>query len=168
MVIIQYDHDNSFPLSTLGANTAILGATKIDSTRLNGFRIAKVRITAAITGKTTAEGPIAWGLCCNLTAARLKAIIEADPQASTEDDEHGSGEWLMHMGMMTLATTAGPLTGGLGGPNVAAQHEEHKINWSVIAGKSFDLWAYNMSGSPLTTGAIIQSFQEIFGVWLRD
>ncbi len=167
MVVITYEHDLSFALGALAANTALKGATKIDSSRLNGFRVAKVRLAATIRGKTTDEGPILWGLSANMSAAEIKAAIEADPQDSTADNSKGEGAWLTFLGQITHGSVEGPLTGGIG-PDVSAPVMDVKVNWSVLEGKDFSLFAYNMDSGALTTGATIAAVLEIFGVWLRD
>lgn len=169
MVVIQYENDFVLAIGALAANDAVNGQTKIDSTRLNGFRIAKVKIVATLRGKTASEGPLLWGLCCNMNAAELEAAIEADPQSSVADNDKGEGQWLSILGMIPFGMTAGPLTSTGGAIAGAAAHmDDHKVNWSVIEGKTFDLFVYNMEGSAVTTGGIIEAAMEIFGVWLRD
>ncbi len=170
MVIVQYDQDLSLSLGTLGAVDAIAQASaKIDAGRENGFRIAKLNIMGTLTGKTATEGPIAWGIACNMNAAEIELAIESDPQDSAENDDRGVGTWLKPLGMITLEQTAGPLTGGGSGGTQGgvATMIEVKVNWSVLEGHDFTVWAYNQ-GSALTTGAILTFFVEYFGVWLRD
>ncbi len=170
MVIIQYESDLELALSTLGAATGIVVNTKIDSSRLNGFRVAKTRIAATLTGKTAGEGPIAWGLSANLSAAEIKAIIEADPQDKTRDDSRGVGAWLTYMGIIPLEMTAGGLTGPAGGGAAGhpVQMEALKVNWSILEGKGFNVWAFNMDTGALTGGTIITCVMENMGVWLND
>ncbi len=170
MVVILYDQDLSLGLGTLAAVDAIAQAGKIDASRLNGFRIAMLRIVATVTGKTTAEGPLIWGIACNMDAAEIEAALEADPQSSADDDERGVGQWLKILGMIPLETTFGALTGGPGGPSAGsavATPMDVKVNWSVLEGKEFVIWAYNQ-GAALTSGTIITCAIEYFGVWLRD
>lgn len=163
-VVIGYEEDLEFTLGALGANDAIAQATKIDATRLNGFRVSKVRISAVVRAKTASEGPISWGLLANYSAAELEAAIEADPQSSTDDNVRGDGQWLTHLGLIGQEIVAAPLTGG----GLVAQPIEVMPNWSVIEGKNFSIWAHNQDGSALTAGTIINAFCEFFGVWLRD
>ncbi len=172
MVEVQYEQDIQLALSTLGAGTALKAATKIDSARLNGFRIAKVNIAATLRNKTASEGPIVWGLQCNMSAAEIKAALEADPQDSTADDDKGDGQWLKILGFVGVTATDAPLTSDAGpgatAVSLAARMMEVKVNWSVIEGKDFSLFAFNIGSGALTTGTIIDAIMEIFGVWLRD
>ncbi len=170
MVEINYEEAFVFPLGTLAAKDIIALVTKIDSARLNGFRIAKIRIAAAVTAKTAAEGPLAWGIGCNIGAASIEAAIEADPQSKVADNVRGDGTWIKTLGIIPLEMTAGALTGTTGGgaSGHAAGMDEYVVNWSVIEGQEFNVWAYNMGTGALTTGAVIHSFMEIMGVWLRD
>ncbi len=172
MVEIQYEQDIQFALSTLGAATALKAATKVDASRLNGFRIAKVNVAATLRNKTASEGPILWGLQCNMSAADIKAAIESDPQSSTADNDRGDGTWLKILGLIGFPTTDAPLTGGVGpgatAVSLVAHMMEVKVNWSVIEGQDFSVFAFNMGSGALTTGTIIDAVLEIFGVWLRD
>ncbi len=170
MVEISYEEDGLLTLSTLGALAAISQATKIDASRGNGFRVSKVNIAAQVEGKTAAEGPLIWGLSANMTAAQVKAAIEADPQNRTADNVRGAGQWLKFLGVIGLNQTEGALTGPAGGiPSSASmQFMEVPVNWSVIEGQNFQLFVYNTFGSALTTGTLIRFYMEIFGVWLRD
>ncbi len=166
MVEIQYESGlNVLGLGTLAAKDAVNVDTNIDASRLQGFRVASINIAAVVSGKTASEGPIMWGLSCNMTAAEVESSIEADPQDSTVETDHGKGQWLKIMGLIPLASTSGSLTGD--GSNVA-KPDHLKINWSVIEGKNMSVWAYNLDSSPLTTGTLITYVMEIFGVWLRD
>ncbi len=165
MVVIGYEHDGVLTLGALAGNKPSVQATKIDASRLNGFRLAKLRIAASVVGKTATEGPIAWGIACNLDADQIESIIEADPQASVEDDDHGAGEWIKTLGLIPLKAVEEPLTGPSG---AVAAMDDHKVNWSIIEGKDFTVWAYNMQSTALTTGTLIHFFCEFFGVWLRD
>ncbi len=167
MVEIGYDEDFVLPLGTLGAGVVISQQTKIDASRLNGFRVAMIRMSAMLSGKTTAEGPIAWGIACNMDAAEIEAAIEADPQDRTKSDAKGEGQWLKHLGLIGLGATELGLTGA-GALVNKADPIDIKINWSVIEGENFVMWARNMDTSALTTGTLLTAFIETFGVWLRD
>ncbi len=103
-----------------------------------------------------------------MNAAEIESAIESDPQDSAENDDRGSGTWLKPLGIIPLNMTGGPIT-GVGGTEsaAAALFLEVMVNWSVMEGHDFTVWAYNMGGA-LTTGAILTFFVEYFGVWLRD
>lgn len=162
----QFDEDNAITLGTLGAGLAILGTGVIDNTRLNGFRLTKSRIGVTLSGKTTAEGPIAYGVSCNVSAVELAAILQADPQSRTKDDDRGDGAFVYTMGVIGELTTAFP-GATPDGPPVMVSIPYGKNGWSVIEGDTWALWAFNM-GAQLTTGTVIKFFAEHYGVWLRD
>ncbi len=164
MVIIQYDNDGILPLSTLAANDVISVDTKIDGSRLQGFRIAVLSILATITGKTATEGPLLWGVSCNMAAGSIESAIESDPQSSAADNNRGEGAWLKILGMIGLEVSEGPLTGG---NSLMVLPLNVKVNWSVIEGQSLQVWVYNM-GAALTTGTVFHFAIEEMGVWLRD
>ncbi len=147
-------------LGTLAAATVIFGTTKIDGSRLNGFRIARAKFAGAIANKTAAEGPLMWGMCANCTINEVKAILEADPQSSVKDDAKGVGQWVKPLGFISLGTTNQDLPRGQPFVDV-------KVNWSVIEAQSFNMFVFNM-GAQLTTGASLLGWLEAQGVWLRD
>ncbi len=166
-LVISYENNGALVLSTLGSLDVVNADFKIDASRGSGFRIAKTRLAATLKGKTATEGPILWGLACNLAAAELEEAIEADPQTSVDDEKRGEGTWIKMLGLIGINMTAGALTGNGGGNDGAASFMDIVINWSVIEGQAFTLWAYNL-GAALTTGSIIQFTAENMGVWLRD
>ncbi len=169
MVDIQYEEDLTLALSTLGAATAIAQVSRIDSSRENGFRIAKLRIAALLEGKTAAEGPLSWGISCNMSASDIGTAIKADPQAAVNQNAaRGEGTWLKMLGLIALGATNAALTGTPGGDDKIAMFDEYVINWSVPEGQNFQIWAFNMDTGALTTGSLITAAMEIFGVWLRD
>ncbi len=167
MVEIQYTLQTTLTLGTLASADVIAASSKIDSSRLQGFRVSKVRWAGTYTGKTSGEGPIVYGMAANMTAAEIENAIEADPQASTEDDGRGDGSWLKPLGVISKNGTAGSL-GPDGGSGEVCNFIDVKANWSVIEGKDFSFWAYNLHGSSLTTGSELQFATEFMGVWLRD
>ncbi len=164
---ISYENNGALVLSTLASLDAVNADFKIDASRGSGFRVAKTRIAAVLKGKTAIEGPILWGMACNLSAAEVESAIEADPQTRVDDNSRGQGTWIKMLGLIGINMTAGPLTGGVGLQTGAASFIDVKVNWSVIEGQALTLWAYNL-GAQLSTGSIIQFVAENMGVWLRD
>ncbi len=165
MVEIQYEHDGILAVGALAANDAISADTKIDATRLQGFRIAKLRMAASMTLKTTAEGPLIWGIACNMVAAQVESAIEIDPQSIAGTTQKAPGAWLKILGQIPFDFTNGPILGSNG---VSAEMVEIMVNWSVIEGQPFVVWVYNQGSGGMTTGAQLLYTMEIFGVWLRD
>ncbi len=167
--VLQFDEGIGITLSTLGSGTAIIGNTIIDASRLQGFHLIWVKIAGFLKLKTTAEGPISWGICANLTALELEAIIEDDPQDASVPTKTGPGSWYMPIGLVGLDATECDL---LGGDNQDAQivgkYVKFPVKWTIPEGKSFNVWAYNHDVSALTTGAVMVFQMQFFGAWLRD
>ncbi len=156
----QFEDDFVLNLLTLAAGDVTAGTFKIDGSRGQGFRVAKSMLHVHLIGKTATEGPITFGVAFNMTAAAIEAAIEADPQASIEDNSRGEGTYIMPLGMITLADTEGRLSPRAG--------YVISPNWSIIEGQNYQFWAFNMSGGALTTGAALHVFASHFGVWLCD
>ncbi len=165
MVEIIYENDFVLALGALAGNDAVAGVTKVKAANLQGFRVAKVRIAAQLDQKTTAEGPLVWGLAANMSAAQIEAAIEITRTSSTGTTQKGPGAWLKILGLIPFAMTAGPITGS---NNLSAEMMEVLVNWSTIEGQDFSLFVYNQGAGAITTGAFILAVMEIYGVWLRD
>ncbi len=145
-------------------------ALKIDGTRLQGYRLAKMRIAVQLEGKTATEGPLIWGFSANMTEAQTELALESDPQGKARDIARGDGSWIKIMGLIPVAFTVGPLTGAGGGTSqtLVAELIDVKVNWSITEGNDFRIWVYNMDTSTITTGTILTLVGEFFGVWLND
>ncbi len=169
-LVQQFDHDRSLALGTLGANTAILSNTLIDSGRENGFRVTHSKFHFSMTAKTTTEGPIMVGCSVALTAAEIKAAIEADPQRSNAEDSRPPNTYIKTLFLMGVGQQEFPGSGGsgMGFMKGGIDVSYGKNGWSVPEGSGLAVWAYNMDSGALTTGCIIHWFAEHFGVWLRD
>ncbi len=162
----QIDDDNSITLGTLGAATAVFGTSKIDASRAQGFRLIMSRIAAKLTGKTTAEGPLMFGICANVpTVEALKAYLENDPQGKSSDDAKASNWFVKILGQIPLAATED--TSEHFGTDSMTEIKYGKNGWSIPEGSALNYFAFNM-GSALTTGAVITICAEHYGVWLND
>ncbi len=169
MVLVQqFDHDLELALSTLGAGTVIRKESLIDGSRLNGFRLVKSRIFITMTGKTTAEGPILFGLDIGFPAGTdVKAVLETDPQSSMADQNRGKNTFLKILGVVGLVPTVFPASDEGITPAVY-EMTYGKNGWSIPEGQALNYWFQNLMGSALTTGTTMQITAEHFGVWLRD
>ncbi len=165
-LVQQFDQDFNLALGALAANDATLINGRIDGAREQGFRLVTTDLQIQLTGKTTAEGPIVYGVCCNMNAAEVEAAIEADPQISTADDARGKGTYIKILGMLGLLQTAFPQSGD----NTERRHHISygKNGWSIPEGQAWSVWAYNQGSGALTSGTTMLMAAEHFGVWLRD
>ncbi len=166
----QFDHDQNITLGALVAATAIFGASKIDATREQGFRLIMSRISMALLGKTTGQGPIMFGICCNVpSVGNLKEYIENDPQGASSKTEKAKNWFVKVLGQIPLAAIEDGNAGN--GWTMLKQSvvevKYGKNGWSIPEGSALQYFAYNM-GSTLTTGAVITIAAEHFGVWLKD
>lgn len=156
---IVYD-DVTVTLGTLASKDAIAEASKIDSTRGNGFRIMKTEYWVDFRGKTANEGPLMVGMSAIFDAAGVESAIEADPQDSSED----SNNLLAKRPIWPLALLQAAPDGN------DQQVQMHSVNprWSVPEGENLYWWVYNMGAAGLTTGTVVHIFAKHYGVWLRD
>ncbi len=166
-LVQQFDVDLELVLSTLAAGAIIRVASSIDSTRENGFRITKSRITVGMTGKTTAEGPLLFGVDCNFdNSAQVTAALNANPQKPSDDDSRGTGSYIRFLGMIGLVPTVFPASDE--GVGQVFEISYGKNGWSIPEGSALNYWVRNNDNSALTAGTILQFSAEHFGVWLRD
>ncbi len=167
-LIQQFDFDGTLSLGTLAANTAVSAFTNIDPSRAQGWRAVMSEWLFSMSGKTTAEGPIIFGIACNMTAPEIELALESDPQNKNDSDNRGDGTYIKSLGTIGLLVTDFP----------SAFHEPKsddkmivkygKNGWSIPEGEALSVWAYNQGGAPLTTGTNLCWFAEHFGVWLND
>ncbi len=164
----QFDHDSNITFGALVAATVAFGNSKMDAARAQGFRLIMSRITAKLTGKTTAEGPLMFGICCNVpTVAELKAYLENDPQGISSDDAKGKNWFVKILGQIPLAAVSDSDVGFRLLEADIVEVKYGKNGWSIPEGSFFNYFVYNM-GSTLTTGGVITIAAEHFGVWLKD
>ncbi len=166
-LVQQFDSDTSLALSTLGAAAAIVTNSRIDASRRQGFRVTKSKIMMTMSGKTTAEGPILYGVMANISnAADLAAILVNDPQGKTDKDERAPGQFVKLLGVIGLVPTTIPSSD----TGIAEMHEFSygKNGWSIPEGRALSYFAFNQFGSALSDGTILQFTAEHFGVWLND
>lgn len=156
---ILYD-DVVIDVGALASKDAISVDSKIDSSRLNGFRVMKTEYWISYEGKTTAQGPIMVGYSPTLTAQQVENGIEADPQVSSAVDETAKSKApIFPLEMIGAEGTAKVEDSFKGSFNP---------RWSTPEGVSAIWWAYNMDAAVLTTGLLIHIFAKHYGVWLRD
>lgn len=87
--------DLKITLGTLGADTTILGPSRIDAARENGFRIMKTQYWTDLEGKTVGEGPFVFGFSIGLSTGQVAAAIAANPQSETSDRNSGDTKLLI-------------------------------------------------------------------------
>ncbi len=160
---IVYD-DVMITVGALASKAAIIAGGKIDSARLNGFRVLKTQYWIDWEGKTDADGPIMIGLSEGLTAAEVASCINADPQSSSELVNNANTKrpvWPLEM-LSKQAIEAGASNGQ------GAFKGDAKIQWSVREGRTLSWWAFNMEAVALAAGTLVNIFAKHFGVWLND
>lgn len=154
---IVYD-DVTIALGALATKTGILGTGKIDSSRLNGFRVMKCEYWISYEGKTSGEGPIMIGAASGLTLTNIESAIEGDPQSGIDPLNANTKLPVWPLEMLPE------------GPTVQNEIMKGSFNprWSTPEGFNFVWWAYNCDGGALTTGTDVHIFAKFYGVWLRD
>ncbi len=167
MSLVQlFDTELSLALAALASKDVILQNGKIDGSRSQGFRIVNTKIWMEMEGKTVDEGPIQLGISCNAGAAEVEALMEADPQAPSDDDSRGIGVFvktLFQVGKKELTIPA-----AASGRHLMAEISYGKNGWSIPEDQPWSVWAFNAGTGALTTGTVFRIFAEHFGVWLRD
>lgn len=166
---LQFDDSITLTLSTLANRTAILAASNIDSGRDNGFYLIWTKIAGFFRLKTATEGPVIFGICANLSATELTAILTDDPQNSQEPTETGPGSWYQVISLIGLDALEGDINAKQGATNVQAESQftKYPVKWTIPEDQDFSIFAYNI-GAALTTGMIINVQMQNFGAWLRD
>ena len=162
MAGIVYD-DLALVLGALATKTAVQGASKIDASRAQGFRLLKTQYWVEVIGKTNDQGGIIVGLSHNLSVTEIKECIEADPQGSKaihrpESEASSRPIWPLVLIPSTVTSIEDKLV-AMG---------ELKPGWSAPEGSTFNWFAFNLSTGTLTTGTQVKIFAKHYGVWLKD
>ncbi len=167
--VLQFEPKMSLTLGALGASTALLQASIIDASRKQGFHLIYTKIAGFLRSKTTAEGPILFGICCNLNAAELAAIIFDDVQDRSSVTKTGPGSWYKVISQIGVDATEGEINGNQNqDAQIISPMTKYKVKWTIPEGEEFSYFVLNLDGSALTTGGVIQLSAEYFGAWLRD
>ncbi len=168
--VLQVDEVVNLALSTLGAKAAILSSLNLDSSREQGMHCIWCKLAGFFAGKTATEGPILFGLCANLTAGELAAILADDPQNRSVVTSTGPGAWYLPISMIGLDALEGDALAGQGDENVqgTSRVTKYMVKWTIPEGKDLSVFAYNLGSGALTTGMTFNLFATWFGAWLRD
>lgn len=153
---IRYDNSVIIAAASLASLDVAGGASKLDDTCRQGFRILKT--VGDIFCKSLAVGEtLIYGLAVGLTAAEVEEALESDPQAP--DDPPASEQ------SMRAVFPIGSLHGG----DKIGDHFEFNLRWSVKEGNSLLWWIYNPDNDPLSAASQdVIIFAKHFGVWLND
>lgn len=147
--------------SSLAANTGVLGPSKIDATREQGFRTLMQHGVIDWQASDGSGGPLLVGFTTqDMSLAQLEAILEQDPQDDFDPDEREISRRRIHkLGYLQVTN---------GGPVGVALEIRRKIQWSYPEGSSMNYFIYNIGGAALDAANNVRFFCTHTGVWLRD
>ncbi len=163
---IVYDPSVTITLGTLAAAAAITANSKIDGSRLNGFRVLKSELWIGASGKTTGEGPVVIGLAFDADAANVALAMAADPQADGRQTGDKVANTEAKFPVFPIAMI-GKAETKIGIESVTMKHTL-KPQWSAPEGSGLQYFAFNADTGALTTGTVVEIFAKHFGVWLND
>ncbi len=153
-------------LGTLGADTALIDVTKIDSSRLQGCIPRRIGYQITFSGKTAGggNGPVYVGLSVGLTAAEVAEFFVSDPQRTNDPGSiEQSQRPVVVLEVIPVAATTNvgavepPRWAWMGWPG-----------WHVIEGSSLDVFYFNDNGSAMDTGCLVDVTLQVLGDWLGD
>ncbi len=159
MAAIQWDELED-PTGALAAGSAGVINSRIDSGRLNGFRVLRTEYFLRVKGLSVNEGPLLVGLAHDLSAAEIQEALGADPQRSNDTT-------LSPRAMRPVWPLALFENDSVGNQKMIAQGVV-KINWSIPEGTNLVWWQMNRDTDALQSGGTLNITAKHFGVWLRD
>ncbi len=134
-------------LGTL-ANADVLGANFADAVE-ELTRVSSVVLSWAMRGLTEGEGPIFVGIAhSDYTDAEIEEFLENSGSWS-------KGDKVQQERANRLIRRVGVFDGREDSLSDGARITT-KVNWQLLAGQTVKVWAFNKSGSTLTTGAQIE------------
>lgn len=145
-------------LGTLGSQTVI--AEDLAPAGAEAYRLVTARMTWVLSGPTADEGPVTVGYAhSDYTVTEIKECIEA--QASIDRGDkiamEKANRLVRIVGSFWLKGDAEALNDGM--------PIKTKLNWRIDTGDTCKVFAYNESGSALTTGCLVNTQGT---VWIRD
>ncbi len=146
----------------LAAITGVVGPSKIDASRKQGFRSVMQRGILQLHNSDGSGGPIAVYLIePGLSLAEAEEAIENDPQGSQETPENEiTTRKLWLLGFIQRDASGG-------GSEWTPFSKKHGI--TVIEGSTLNYLAYNTSlGVAMDAANFVSIYCEHLGVWLRD
>ncbi len=151
---LVYNND-SLSLGTLGGDTAITDATRIDSSREQGCVIDKMLAYSHLQAKTAGEGPLLAGFCIELSASEIAEVFSADPQRYNDPN---STEAANRRLLVVWSYGAGPtdIPGPTHGtPPIYEWRDVRFPSWVIAEGEDLSYFVYNTQGTALTTGTVM-------------
>ncbi len=145
-------------LGTLADNTILRsGLTSLT----DDFWVQSADLAWAIDGLVVGEGPILVGLAHgDLSITEIKEAIQASPTNRGDIVAREQARRpVRRIGMFNPQTTGGSLQLNHG------EKVRTVVKMYLAEGIELNAWAFNLSGSVLTTGAVIRTEGVLFGEW---
>ncbi len=147
--------------SSLAAVTGIVGPSKIDAAREQGFLSLMQRGIMHFQASDGSGGPLAVYLIPDsMSLAEAEEAIEADPQSSKDVDLTEQVRRKIYLLGFLQRDASG------GGSEWITFSKRHRI--TTIEGKALQYLVYNVGGAATDAGNNVRIFCEHIGVWLRD
>ncbi len=164
---------NIITLGTLAANTALKADTQIvlgDDARI----LAMEGVVHSIN-MTADEGPVLVGICNNeLTVAEIAEALVIDGPTDRNDRDLTEKVERAVFPMFSVSESGIVPIGkfdnvesvtGVGGSAVQCGYRR-PLRWTFSNPEGWTWFAFNFSGSALTTAGIVRLFTKYFGVWV--
>lgn len=145
-------------LAALADKAAVIGA--LTSTLTEDFFLLSASLTWALRDLTQGEGPISVGLAHgDYSSAEVEENLEVQISGPLKkiEQEHSR----------RLVRRVGTFDGGSSEARLNFGNPvKTKLRFVQEDGDTFNCWAYNSSGNPLTTGAFLEIFGMLWGRWI--
>ncbi len=152
----------SITLGTLASVTAVTTVSKIDTSRLQGFRVTKTEWFINRRGATSGDDPVVVGYAFGLTSTQISESLTRDPQSGSVN----AGDVILNEETMRPIFPMASFQASAN--NINTKDGVTKPGWSAPEGGFLNWYAFNFGGGALTTGGTISIHAKHYGVWLRD
>ncbi len=148
---------------TVGALTtlAVAGSsTMIDSSRLAGMRIKKMKYAVQYKDKTASEGPLLLGMASvDLSNAEIAEALVADPQSPRDQPAaEQANRQVFPLAML-------PASVEVAGNEIQALRSLRYPWKRILEGNGLKYFVQNLDGSTLTSGTLVTVFTAVVGTW---
>ncbi len=167
-LVIQSENVTNLALGTLAAKTALVLGQAFNGITAT-FLAKKIVYRMLISGVAADEGPFSIVTAPGDVSASeaTTALIEGNTAGPSD-----TTQMLTQDNAFAVVRKTQTMFHPAGGPAVTAWYVDAEINLGkgipFSEGTGWQHFVYNLDGSALTTGAVVNGQVTVWGVWLRD
>ncbi len=164
---MYWDRVRDSGLGTLASEAAAVVAFPTSAAMVSDYRMLRIQYAFDYTGKTTAQGPLIFGLCVGASAAEVAEALLSTPADKGQLDEGNDANraiWPLEYAPKFATEQIDPLY----------EFREFNPKWSTRGTgnqnglQELKAFAFNADDAALSTGTQFGCNIKVAGVWVND